>query len=175
MSEPNIFGLDKWSKRSDNVQCPTVISNTACMLCTHTKIRTHNPNSVPHVYVPVNALRNPPGMTIMGIRVALANSLNSRLGKLTLNDGDVKLREFSLLDWTTVLQDGRGLCEGLHTPTQALRASLLVSPKLLLTTTFSLFFKGASGEGRDWSCCTNPVLVSNSVLSSRDSAGVSCS
>ena len=29
MSEPNIFGSDKWSKWSDNVRCPTIISNTA--------------------------------------------------------------------------------------------------------------------------------------------------
>ena len=94
------------------------------MLCTQTKIRTHNPDSVPHVYIPVNALRKPPGMTIVGIRADCAKSLNSRLGKLTLNDGDVKLREFSLLDWTTVHQDGRGQCDGLHTPTQAVPLGL---------------------------------------------------
>ena len=81
-------------------------------------MQMHNPDRIPHA-VPINALRKPPGMTIVGIRAALAKSLNSRLGKLTLNDGDVKLREFSLLDWTTVHQDGREQCDAIHTPTQA--------------------------------------------------------
>ena len=86
-----------------------------CMLCTHTKMTMGNPDSVAHVVPFVNALRKLPEMTMMGIRDDRAKLLNSRLGKLTWYDGDVKLREFSLLDWTTVHQDGREQCEGLHT------------------------------------------------------------
>ena len=90
-----------------------------CMLCTHTKMTMGNPDSVAHVPF-VNALRKLPGMTMVGIRDDRAKLLNFRLGKLTWYDGDVKLREFSLLDWTTVHQDGREQCEGLHTPTHDL-------------------------------------------------------